>query len=84
MPALMGWIHGCGPRRLIALDSVDIHEDIRVPLVITRSEKMKLYRNPVYWPFFQLQASTPRWHRLQCLLVAATKGRGPAPKTRSV
>ena len=27
VPALMGWFHGCGPRQLIALDRVEIHED---------------------------------------------------------
>ena len=26
VPALMGCFHGCGPRQLIALDRVDIHE----------------------------------------------------------
>ena len=27
VPALMDWFHCCGPRQLIALESVDIHEN---------------------------------------------------------
>ena len=69
---------------MIDVPSVAIPERIRgtsALLVVRCSGKMKLYRNFIGWPIFQLEASDPGCHRPQRLLSAATGSRGLAPKT---
>lgn len=43
---------------------------------------MKLYRDCIGWPLFQLHTATPRRHRPQRLLSAATESRGRARTIR--
>lgn len=48
------------------------------PLVVTCSGEMKLYKNSICWPVFQLQAPTPRCYRPERLLAATIGSRGLA------
>ena len=62
--------------------SFNIIQLLSAPLVVTCSGKMKLYRDSICWPFFQLQAPTPCCHRPSAL--AVSRDREQRPSTEDV